>query len=76
VAQELADVLFTVNGETRHAEEFTWATLGAHATILAADEELDSPRIRAATGPGNAFAYHVFRPACIPRRRAAGWCPA
>jgi len=41
MAQELADGLFTVNGETRHAEEFTWATLGVPTTILAADEELD-----------------------------------
>ena len=33
VAKELADGLFTVNGETRYAEEFTWAALGVHGTV-------------------------------------------
>jgi 5,10-methylenetetrahydromethanopterin reductase len=59
VAKELADGLFTVNGETGYAKEFTWAALGVHGTVLADGEALDSPRVRAAAGPGNALAYHA-----------------
>jgi 5,10-methylenetetrahydromethanopterin reductase len=59
VAKELADGLFTVNGETAFAREFTWAALGVHGTVLAEGEALDSPRVRAAAGPGNALAYHA-----------------
>jgi 5,10-methylenetetrahydromethanopterin reductase len=59
VARELADGLFTVNGETAFAGEFTWAALGVHGTVLAEGEPLDSPRVRAAAGPGNALAYHA-----------------
>jgi len=59
VAKELADGLFTVNGETSSAKEFTWAALGVHGTVLAEGEPLDSPRVRAAAGPGNALAYHA-----------------
>jgi 5,10-methylenetetrahydromethanopterin reductase len=59
VAKELADGLFTVNGETRFAKEFGWAALGVHGTLLVEGENLDSPRMRAAAGPGNALAYHA-----------------
>jgi 5,10-methylenetetrahydromethanopterin reductase len=59
VTREIADGLFSVNGETAHAHEFTWAALGIHATVLGQDERLDSPRVRAAAGPGNALAYHA-----------------
>jgi 5,10-methylenetetrahydromethanopterin reductase len=59
VASELADGLFTVNGETRYAAQFSWAALGVHGTVLADDEALDSPRVQAAAGPGNALAYHA-----------------
>lgn len=59
VTHEIADGLFSVNGETAHAHEFTWAALGIHGTVLGEDEPLDSPRIRAAAGPGNALAYHA-----------------
>jgi 5,10-methylenetetrahydromethanopterin reductase len=59
VATELADGLFTVNGQTRFAAEFDWAALGVHGTVLADGEHLDSPRVQAAAGPGNALAYHV-----------------
>ena len=59
VALELGDGLFTVNGETDFAKQFTWAALGVHGTVLADGEELDSPRIQAAAGPGNALAYHA-----------------
>ena len=59
VAKELADGLFTVNGETAFAKHFTWAALGVHGTVLAEGEALNSPRVRAAAGPGNALAYHV-----------------
>jgi len=59
VAQELGDGLFTVNGETDFATQFTWAALGVHGTVLGEGETLDSPRIRAAAGPGNALAYHA-----------------
>jgi len=59
VAQELADGLFTVNGETKYARHFAWAALGVHGTVLAEGEALDSARVRAAAGPGNALAYHA-----------------
>jgi 5,10-methylenetetrahydromethanopterin reductase len=59
VATELADGLFTVNGQTRFAGRFDWAALGVHGTVLADGEPLDSPRVRAAAGPGNALAYHA-----------------
>jgi 5,10-methylenetetrahydromethanopterin reductase len=59
VAKELADGLFTVNGETAFATQFSWAALGVHGTVLAEGEALDSPRVRAAAGPGNALAYHA-----------------
>ncbi|MDT5366533.1 MAG: 5,10-methylenetetrahydromethanopterin reductase [Mycobacterium sp.] len=59
VAKELGDGLFTVNGETAFAKEFSWAALAVHGTVLADGEALDSPRIRAAAGPGNALAYHA-----------------
>jgi hypothetical protein len=47
------------NGETAFAKEFSWAALGVHGTVLTDGEALDSPRIRAAAGPGNALAYHA-----------------
>ena len=59
VATELADGLFTVNGETRYAAQFAWTALGVHGTVLADGEALDSPRVQAAAGPGNALAYHA-----------------
>ena len=59
VATELADGLFTVNGQTRFAPLFGWAALGVHGTVLADGESLDSPRVQAAAGPGNALAYHA-----------------
>jgi 5,10-methylenetetrahydromethanopterin reductase len=59
VAKELADGLFTVNGETGFAPDFSWAALGVHGTVLRHDEPLDSDRVRAAAGPGNALAYHA-----------------
>ena len=59
VATELADGLFTVNGQTRFAPQFDWAALGVHGTVLAEGEPLDSPRVQAAAGPGNALAYHA-----------------
>jgi 5,10-methylenetetrahydromethanopterin reductase len=59
VATELADGLFTVNSQTRFASRFDWAALGVHGTVLADGEALDSPRVRAAAGPGNALAYHA-----------------
>ena len=59
VTHEIADGLFSVNGDTAHAHEFTWAALGIHGTVLSEDEPLDSPRVRSAAGPGNALAYHA-----------------
>lgn len=59
VAKELAAGLFSVNGETEPAKDFTWAALGVHGTVLDEGEALDSPRVRAAAGPGNALAYHA-----------------
>jgi 5,10-methylenetetrahydromethanopterin reductase len=59
VATELADGLFSVNDETRYSARFPWAALGVHGTVLAEGEALNSPRVRAAAGPGNALAYHA-----------------
>jgi 5,10-methylenetetrahydromethanopterin reductase len=59
VAAELADGLFTVNGQTGFASRFDWAALGVHGTVLAGGEPLDSARVQAAAGPGNALAYHA-----------------
>jgi 5,10-methylenetetrahydromethanopterin reductase len=59
VATELADGLFSIAGQTRFAPQFDWASLAVHGTVLADGEALDSPRVRAAAGPGNALAYHV-----------------
>lgn len=59
IAHELADGLLTVNGQTGRAHEFTWAALGVHGTVLREGEALNSPRVQAAAGPGNALAYHA-----------------
>jgi 5,10-methylenetetrahydromethanopterin reductase len=59
VATDLADGLFTVNGQTRFASRFDWAALAVHGTVLADGESLDSPRVQAAAGPANALAYHA-----------------
>jgi 5,10-methylenetetrahydromethanopterin reductase len=59
VATELADGLFSVNGQTRYAAQFAWAALAVHGTVLADGEAPDSPRVQAAAGPGNALAYHA-----------------
>jgi 5,10-methylenetetrahydromethanopterin reductase len=59
VATELADGLFTVNGQTRFASRFDWAALGVFGTVLVDGEPLDSARVQAAAGPGNALAYHA-----------------
>ncbi|MFF1628599.1 LLM class flavin-dependent oxidoreductase [Streptomyces sp. NPDC058272] len=68
ITREIADGLFTVNGETAHAHEFTWAALGIHGTVLGEDEPLDSPRVRGTAGPGNALAYHAaYEFAATPR---------
>jgi 5,10-methylenetetrahydromethanopterin reductase len=59
VAHELGDGLFTVNGKAEFASEFSRVALAVHGTVVAEGEALDSPRVRAAAGPGNALAYHV-----------------
>jgi 5,10-methylenetetrahydromethanopterin reductase len=59
VADELGDGLFTVNGDTRFAHDFSRAALALHGTVLADGEALDSPRVLAAAGPGNALVYHA-----------------
>jgi 5,10-methylenetetrahydromethanopterin reductase len=59
VAAELADGLFTVSGQTRFASRFDWAALAVHGTVLADGEPLNSGRVQAAAGPGNALAYHA-----------------
>jgi 5,10-methylenetetrahydromethanopterin reductase len=59
MTRDLADGLFTVNGETEHAQQFEWAALGVHGTVLSNGEDLDSARVQAAAGPGNALAYHA-----------------
>jgi 5,10-methylenetetrahydromethanopterin reductase len=59
VASELADGLFTVNGQTSFAFRFQWAALAVHGTVLGDGEPLDSARVQAAAGPGSALAYHA-----------------
>jgi 5,10-methylenetetrahydromethanopterin reductase len=59
IATELADGLLSVNGQTGFAARFDWAALGVHGTVLADGESLNSPRVQAAAGPGNALAYHA-----------------
>ena len=59
IAREIGDGLFSVNNQTDHAHKFSWAALGIHGTILANQEPLDSPRVRAAAGAGHALAYHA-----------------
>jgi 5,10-methylenetetrahydromethanopterin reductase len=59
ITREIADGLFSVNNQTDHAHEFAWAALGIHGTVLASQEPLDSPRVRAAAGAGHALAYHA-----------------
>lgn len=59
VATELADGLFTVFGETRSASQFDWAALALQGTVLTDGEHLNSARVQAAVGPGNAVAYHA-----------------
>ncbi|MFF3575112.1 LLM class flavin-dependent oxidoreductase [Nocardia jiangxiensis] len=58
VAKELGDGLFT-KGDTASAEDFTWVSRPTHGTVLAPGEALNSPRVAAAAGPGNALAYHA-----------------
>jgi 5,10-methylenetetrahydromethanopterin reductase len=59
ITREIADGLFSVNNQTDHAHEFAWAALGIHGTVLANQEPVDSPRVRAAAGAGHALAYHA-----------------
>ena len=59
VATELADGLFSANGETRFATRFDWAALAVQGTVVADGEPQDSARVQAAAGPGNALAYHA-----------------
>jgi 5,10-methylenetetrahydromethanopterin reductase len=59
VATELADGLFTTLGETRFASQFDWTALALQGTVLAHGERLNSARVQAAVGPGNAVAYHA-----------------
>jgi 5,10-methylenetetrahydromethanopterin reductase len=59
ITREIADGLFTVNNQTDHAQEFSWAALGIHGTVLENQEPLDSARVRAAVGAGHALAYHA-----------------
>jgi 5,10-methylenetetrahydromethanopterin reductase len=59
VATELADGLVTVVGETRSASQFDWAALALQGTVLTDGEHLNSARVQAAVGPGNAVAYHA-----------------
>ena len=59
ITREIADGLFSVNNQTGHAREFTWAALGIHGTVLEDHEPLDSARVRAAAGAGHSLAYHA-----------------
>jgi 5,10-methylenetetrahydromethanopterin reductase len=59
VATELADGLFTALGETRSAAQFDWTALSLQGTVLTDGDHLNSARVQAAVGPGNAVAYHA-----------------
>lgn len=50
VATELAGGLFSIDGQTRSAAQFDWASLAVHGTVLADGEALDSPRGRRPPG--------------------------
>ena len=73
VATELADGLFSVNGQTHFAPQFDWAALGVHGTVLAEGEPLDSPRVQAAAGPDTRWPTtpHTNSAATSPRCRPA-----
>jgi 5,10-methylenetetrahydromethanopterin reductase len=58
VTKELADGLFTISEDSASAKDFAWVAFAVHGTVLADGEGLDSARVRAAAGPGNAIAYH------------------
>jgi 5,10-methylenetetrahydromethanopterin reductase len=59
ITHEIADGLFSVNNQTSHARQFSWATPGIHGTVVEDNEPLDSARVRATAGPGLALAYHA-----------------
>lgn len=59
VANELADGVFSVITPHREAASFSWCALLSFGTVLGDGEDLASPRVAAALGPGAAVLYHA-----------------
>lgn len=58
-AKELADGVFSVITPHREAASFSWCALLSFGTVLGDGEDLASPRVAAALGPGAAVLYHA-----------------
>jgi 5,10-methylenetetrahydromethanopterin reductase len=59
VAKELGDGLFSATVVPAGAKEFGWVSYLCWGTVLDDDEHWDSPRAKAAGGPGALLAYHA-----------------
>lgn len=59
VAMELGDGLFAATAVPAGAKDFSWVALLCWGTVLDDDEGWDSPRAKAAGGPGAVLAYHA-----------------
>lgn len=59
VARELADGVFSVITPHREAASFSWCALLSFGTVIDDGEDLASPRVAAALGPGAAVLYHA-----------------
>jgi 5,10-methylenetetrahydromethanopterin reductase len=59
VAKELGDGLFSATVVPAGAKEFDWVSYLCWGTVLDDDEDWDSPRAKAAGGPGALLAYHA-----------------
>jgi 5,10-methylenetetrahydromethanopterin reductase len=55
-ARELGAGVFT----TRATADFAWSALLAFGTVIGDDEDVESPRVLEAAGPGAAVAYHAL----------------
>lgn len=59
VAAEFGDGLFAATAVPAGAKEFSWVALLCWGTVLDDGEGWDSPRAKAAGGPGAVLAYHA-----------------
>ncbi|MFF1963250.1 LLM class flavin-dependent oxidoreductase [Streptomyces sp. NPDC058232] len=62
ITRDLGAGLFITYGieVPESVKDFPWVAMPVHGTVLADGERLDSPRVRAAAGPGNALAFHAI----------------